>query len=348
MTGSVASSAGRIFISYRRGDSDYAAGFLYYLLGEQLGPERVFRDVDSIQFGNDFAEEITDMVGSCTALLAVIGRGWLRAAHEDGRRRLDHPGDWVRLEIATGLLRGIRVIPVLVDDARMPRPEDLPAILAGLAHRQAFKLSADRFDISGLLKLLDPSHTRTDRGLTGKPLRREYDTSSQTWTQTRAEMIQRQFRYLMFYGGASASRLDLLIEAVQHKVVQAVCVYGHDDSGERILEVELRVDWMRSALLEMSIPRIAAGLSGWDELQAPEIRVAGRRFASAATELRLSTGSWVELTREAKENPVLNDEWTRKLDIREGRPKWKSSPMEVSEIFLDLGEATIYLRRAGG
>jgi len=55
-------------------------------------------------------------------LLAVIGRRWLIAVEEEGRRRLDHSEDYVRLEIATALKRGIRVIPMLVDGASMPRP----------------------------------------------------------------------------------------------------------------------------------------------------------------------------------------------------------------------------------
>ena len=72
-------------------------------------------------------------VGSCAVLLVVIGGWWLTATGEDGRRRLDDPGDFVRLEIEAALARHVRVIPVLVDGARMPRAADLPASLEGLA-----------------------------------------------------------------------------------------------------------------------------------------------------------------------------------------------------------------------
>ena len=61
-------------------------------------------------------------------LLAVIGPHWL-AAGQDGQRRLDDPADFVRLEIEAALARGVRVIPVLVDGAQLPRPEQLPASL---------------------------------------------------------------------------------------------------------------------------------------------------------------------------------------------------------------------------
>ena len=94
-------------------------------------------------------------VGSCAVLLAVIGVGWLTATGEDGRRRLDDPGDFVRLEIEAALARDVRVIPVLVDGARMPRAADLPASLEGLARRQALELNPGSFDTSRLLRMLD-------------------------------------------------------------------------------------------------------------------------------------------------------------------------------------------------
>ena len=147
---------GRVFISYRREDSGYPAGWLFDQLADRLGAGRVFKDVDSIEPGDDFADVITVAVQSCTVLLAVIGARWLAAAGPDGRR-LDDPGDFVRLEIEAALTRGVRVIPVLVDGARMPRPDQLPASLAPLARRQAIEVSHSRFsaDLAGLLRVLD-------------------------------------------------------------------------------------------------------------------------------------------------------------------------------------------------
>jgi hypothetical protein len=107
--------AGRVFISYRRGDAAYPAGRLFDRLVDRFGAGRVFEDVDSIEPGDDFAEVITATVESCAVLLAVIGPHWLAAAGQDGRRRLDDPEDFVRLEIEAALARGVRVIPVLVD-----------------------------------------------------------------------------------------------------------------------------------------------------------------------------------------------------------------------------------------
>jgi hypothetical protein len=157
MTESAASSTGRIFISYRREETAYAAGWLYDRLADRYGGGQIFKDVDSIQLGDDFVEVITRAVGSCDVLLALVGDQWLTITDEDGRRRLDDPDDFVRVEIEAALTRNVRVIPILVDGARMPRAKELPRSLARLVRRQALELSPARFeyDTGRLLAVLD-------------------------------------------------------------------------------------------------------------------------------------------------------------------------------------------------
>jgi TIR domain len=148
---------GRIYISYRRQDTAFPASWLFDRLGDRFGGGQVFKDVDSIELGDDLVEVITRAVGSCDVLLALIGTEWLTVTDEDGRRRLDDPTDVVRLEIEAALSSGVRVIPILVDGARMPHADELPDNLAGLVRRQALELSPARFafDIGRLLKVLD-------------------------------------------------------------------------------------------------------------------------------------------------------------------------------------------------
>ena len=112
---------------------------------------------DSIQLGDDFVEVITRAVGSCDVLLALIGDQWLTITDQDGRRRLDDPDDFVRLEVEAALTRNVRVIPILVEGARLPRADELPPSLARLVRHQALELSPARFDFdtSRLLKVLD-------------------------------------------------------------------------------------------------------------------------------------------------------------------------------------------------
>ena len=157
MAASPPEAPARIFISYRREDTAYPAGWLFDRLTVHFRGGQVFKDVDSIELGDDFVETITRAVGSCDVLLALIGNEWLTVTDADGRRRLDRPDDFVRLEIETALTRNIRVIPILIDDASMPRADELPPSLAGLVRRQALELSPNRFDYdtSRLLKVLD-------------------------------------------------------------------------------------------------------------------------------------------------------------------------------------------------
>jgi hypothetical protein len=143
---------GRIFISYRRQDTEWPAETLYELMVENFDRARVFMDVDSIEPGEDFVERITVAVRSCDVLLALIGPQWLTITNEMGQRRLDSPKDLVRVEIETALNLGIRVIPILVLPAQMPNEERLPAALAPLVRRNAVEISARRFDSERLIE----------------------------------------------------------------------------------------------------------------------------------------------------------------------------------------------------
>lgn len=136
-----------IFISYRRQDSQSAAGRLADSLKEQLPEAAVFRDVETIEAGVDFVNAINTALGSCGVVLVVIGPRWVSIQDAAGRRRLDDAGDYIRVEVATALARAdVRVIPVLVDGATMPDPEALPADLQPLARRNALELTDKRWD----------------------------------------------------------------------------------------------------------------------------------------------------------------------------------------------------------
>lgn len=130
-----------IFISYRREDSAGHAGRLFDRLQERFGKDHVFMDVAGIEPGVDFVEAIDSAVGSCDALIVVIGRKWLTCTDAAGKRRLDDPKDFIRLETATALRRGIRVIPVLIQDTAMPTEKDLPEDIKTLARRQGIEIS---------------------------------------------------------------------------------------------------------------------------------------------------------------------------------------------------------------
>jgi len=161
-----------IFISYRRDDAAGHAGRLADNLVERFGKNRIFRDIDNIEPGEDFVKVIENAVGSCDILLAVIGRNWLSP---NGSGRLNNPNDFVRLEIATALRRDIRVIPVLVQRASMPKPEDLPDDLDNFTRRNAVELTDLRWqsDVEQLISVMERvlakrEKTETDQDETGK------------------------------------------------------------------------------------------------------------------------------------------------------------------------------------
>lgn len=149
----------RIFVSYRREDTADAADHLFADLSTRIDWE-VFMDIDSIDPGVDYSTVIEESVASCDVLLALIGKRWLAAADEKGRRRLEDPEDWVRMEIQAALDRDVRVIPILLQEAEMPSRDQLPTPLEGLPKRQAHEIDRTHWpdDVGRLEKALEKIH----------------------------------------------------------------------------------------------------------------------------------------------------------------------------------------------
>ena len=137
--------AGNIFISYRRDDAAAWAGRLHLALQKHFKPAQLFMDVDNIKPGVDFVKALDAEIAKCDVLLAVIGKDWTEAKSLTGQRRLDDPQDFVRIEIESALKRDIRVVPILVDNAAMPSPGDLPDGMKPLSRRQAVTVTHSRF-----------------------------------------------------------------------------------------------------------------------------------------------------------------------------------------------------------
>jgi TIR domain len=159
-----------VFISYRRDDTAGNAGRLADSLEPFLGSGQIFRDVQDIHPGDDFVKAIEQNLQNTTVVLIVIGKDWLNAKDALGQFRLNDPKDFVRLEIETALQHNHQIIPVLVDNATMPKPEDLPEAIAPMASRQAIEIADTRWDedINRLLKVLAISQTRLDNNTGAK------------------------------------------------------------------------------------------------------------------------------------------------------------------------------------
>ena len=148
-----------IFICYRREDTVGHAGRLFDRLAERFGREHVYRDIDKIAAGQDFIVAVREQINRSDVVLVLIGPRWLAATDEEGQWRLADENDLVRVEIATALERNIRVIPVLLQGATMPKAKDLPGELAPLTHRNAAEIRDTSFDadLAQLIEILGPT-----------------------------------------------------------------------------------------------------------------------------------------------------------------------------------------------
>jgi len=182
---------GKIFINYRRDISAAAAGRLSDRLVQHFDLD-IFMDIDGIEPGVDFVKALDDQVAQCSAFIAVIGPGWADLKNAEGQRRLDQANDHVRIEIESALKRDIRVIPVLVDGAGMPKAELLPDSLKPLSRRNAVTLSHQRFgaEVDELARALEralglnPKTTTTpyDFAAVETPIRyAATETPTQSW-----------------------------------------------------------------------------------------------------------------------------------------------------------------------
>ncbi|MGF1569412.1 MAG: toll/interleukin-1 receptor domain-containing protein [Nodosilinea sp.] len=226
-----------IFISYRRSDSQYITGRIYEHLARHFGAEVVFRDVHSIPLGRDYRLYLNQRLQICQAMIVVIGPDWLTAAHPDGRRRLDEPEDWVRVEVETGLNRDILVIPVLVDGARVPNEADLPGALKPLTNRNAARARPDpdfESDLERLIRQLEllVSDQNASMPLSrGQQLKLDYLKTKQEDLEKDLLLVQKELGVVIdvIIKGRLEKRQAMLFDDID-AVVQAIQTLeqGHD------------------------------------------------------------------------------------------------------------------------
>ena len=116
---------------------------LFERLRREFGTSEVFIDLDGIEIGGDFVALLEEQLQDCRIMLALIDPAWATATDKTGKRRLDKESDFVRIEIATALRRGVHVAPILLDGADMPEASSLPDDLQPLTRRQALGSTSD-------------------------------------------------------------------------------------------------------------------------------------------------------------------------------------------------------------
>ena len=146
----------RVFLSYRRQDSQSITDRIYDSLVSKLGKKNVFKDVDSIAGGANIKNVIHDSINRVSFLVVVIGPNWEGKTSIDDKQRIDSDDDWVRLEVQSAFDKNIPVIPVLVNK-RTTLPQELPLDLIPLLELNALRARDDpdfKRDIKRLLHTL--------------------------------------------------------------------------------------------------------------------------------------------------------------------------------------------------
>jgi hypothetical protein len=135
----------KLFISYRRSDSQDFSGRLADRLRKAQGISDVFLDVEEIGAGEDFVRRIQTALTGASVCLIVIGPDW-RGATPDGSARIMNERDFVRLEVREALATPARILPVLANGALMPASEELPDDLKKLTTLNAVSVRHADFE----------------------------------------------------------------------------------------------------------------------------------------------------------------------------------------------------------
>lgn len=131
----------KIFVSYRRADSAALCGHICERLRQHFGNEEVFRDIESIPPGTDFAAAIAKALSTIAVMVVLIGPNWVGEEKKKGllrltrkpKRRIDDEKDLVRLEVEAAIENRILLIPATIDKADLPDAGNLPGKIRKLA-----------------------------------------------------------------------------------------------------------------------------------------------------------------------------------------------------------------------
>ena len=159
-----------VFVSYRRADAPGHTGRIGDRLLQRFGPGQVFKDIECLLPGEDFATVVRERLRQAYVMVIVIGPRW----HSDAR--LHEPDDLHREEIRTALERGIEVVPVLVDGATMPIRTELPEDIRSVVGRQGIPVPETYWD-AGVDRLVQ----HIESALEKSPRRRAFLGQVPSW-----------------------------------------------------------------------------------------------------------------------------------------------------------------------
>jgi hypothetical protein len=154
--------SGGVFVSYRKNHNGVRRPHALTIaaiadrLRHHFGDDEVLIDMD-LEAGDHYPSKLRGWLRDCEVMLVVVHREWL----DDLKARRDEQWDWARWEVETALALGLHVLPVLLDDARLPGKEELVEAgfpgLAEIATRQYWRLGFAGWqrELAELLRMLE-------------------------------------------------------------------------------------------------------------------------------------------------------------------------------------------------
>ncbi|MCP4963962.1 MAG: toll/interleukin-1 receptor domain-containing protein [bacterium] len=176
----------QVFVCYRRSDTGHIAGRLRDSIASKFGSDRVFFDIDSVSYGQDFRGVVNETMARSDVVVVLIGPDW-------NTQLLHNANDFVAWEIFSAIKHQKLLIPVLVDDAAIPEPSALPEELETLAFRNAAPLRRDpdfHGDVHRLLRAID--QVTPVVGTPPNPVVTERRSVGATVPDTRREILRPQ------------------------------------------------------------------------------------------------------------------------------------------------------------
>lgn len=143
----------KFFLNYRQADTKEWVARVFDRFKSEFGEKSVLLDVETIKYDQQISAVLKQKLENCEIFLAFVGASWADAVNGP---RLQEENDPVRFEIETAEALGKHIMVVLVDDARMPKKEHLPASLQDFAEIKARELRYATFerDIDEIVKAI--------------------------------------------------------------------------------------------------------------------------------------------------------------------------------------------------
>ena len=132
-----------IFLSYRRSDSQDITQLIHAWLIGRYPQDTFFLDITSIDPGKDFRAAIEEAIIGSQLVFVIIGQKWRE--NEFGVNMAENPSDSVRFEVEMAIRHNKPVIPLLVNSARMPTAQELPATLTNFSYTNAMVITSQTF-----------------------------------------------------------------------------------------------------------------------------------------------------------------------------------------------------------